>query len=55
MKGAELLKSASLSTDQFGNAKSRDPYAGHLPMKDESSSSTFDYNSVYSHSDVQPK
>ncbi|XP_066380759.1 leucine-rich repeat receptor protein kinase HPCA1-like [Miscanthus floridulus] len=54
-EGAQLLNSASLSVEQFGNEKSRDPYAEHLPMNDESSSSTFDYNSVYSYSAVQPK
>ncbi|TVU36603.1 hypothetical protein EJB05_18542, partial [Eragrostis curvula] len=52
---AQLSDSAALSADQFGNAKNRDPYAEHLPMKDESSSSTFDYNSVYSYSAVEPK
>jgi serine/threonine protein kinase len=54
-EGAELSNSASLSVDQFGNAKARDPYAGHLEMRDESSSNTFDYNSVYAYSDVEPK
>jgi serine/threonine protein kinase len=54
-EGARLLNSASLSVEQFGNKKSQDPYAEHLPMNDESSSNTFDYNSVYSYSAVQPK
>lgn len=54
-EGAQLLNSASLSVEQFRNEKSRDPYAEHLPMNDESSSNTFDYNSVYSYSAVQPK
>jgi len=54
-EGAQLLNSASLSVEQFGNEKRRDPYAEHLPMNDESSSSTFDYNSGYSYSAVQPK
>ncbi|XP_062224553.1 leucine-rich repeat receptor protein kinase HPCA1-like [Phragmites australis] len=54
-EGAQLLQSGSVSAEQFGNAKGRDPYAEHLPMKDESSSSTFDYSSVYSYSAVEPK
>ncbi|RCV27866.1 hypothetical protein SETIT_5G359200v2 [Setaria italica] len=54
-EGAQLLISASLSPEQFGNAKGQDPYAEHLPMNDESSSNTFDYNSVYSFSAVEPK
>ncbi|GJN17361.1 hypothetical protein PR202_gb04420 [Eleusine coracana subsp. coracana] len=54
-EGAESLNTKTLSADQFGYAKARDPYEGHLPMKDESSSSTFDYNSVYSYSAVEPK
>ncbi|KAL6853555.1 hypothetical protein ACP4OV_019584 [Aristida adscensionis] len=53
--GPQLLNSASLSPEQFRNARSRDPYDEHLPMKDESSSSTFDYNSVHSYSAVEPK
>lgn len=45
-EGPELLNSASLSTEHFGG---RDPQEEHLPMKDDSSSSSaFDYNSVYS-------
>ncbi|PVH37888.1 hypothetical protein PAHAL_5G114000 [Panicum hallii] len=54
-EGTQLLNSASLSAENFGDAKSQDPYAEHLPMNDESSSNTFDYNSVYSYSAVQPK
>ncbi|CAO1944640.1 unnamed protein product [Urochloa humidicola] len=54
-EGAQLLNSASLSAEQFGNATGQDPYAEHLPMNDESSSNTFDYNSVYSYSAVEPK
>ncbi|CAL4946851.1 unnamed protein product [Urochloa decumbens] len=54
-EGAQLLNSASLSAEQFGNAMGQDPYAEHLPMNDESSSNTFDYNSVYSYSAVEPK
>ncbi|GJM92765.1 hypothetical protein PR202_ga09261 [Eleusine coracana subsp. coracana] len=46
-EGAESLNTKTLSADQFGYAKARDPYEGHLPMKDESSSSTFDYNSLF--------
>ncbi|KAF8716822.1 hypothetical protein HU200_025919 [Digitaria exilis] len=56
-EGAQLLNSASLSVEQFGNAKDQDLYAEHLPMNvnDESSSNTFDYNSVYSYPAVEPK
>lgn len=54
-EGAQLLNSASLSVEQFGNAKGQDLYAEHLPLNDESSSNTFDYNSVYSYSAVEPK
>ncbi|KAF8775509.1 hypothetical protein HU200_004937 [Digitaria exilis] len=56
-EGAQLLNSASLSVEQFGNAKGQDLYAEHLPMNvnDESSSNTFDYNSVYSYPAVEPK
>ncbi|XP_039812054.1 leucine-rich repeat receptor protein kinase HPCA1-like [Panicum virgatum] len=54
-EGAQLLNSVSLSVENFGDAKYQDPYAEHLPMNDESSSNTFDYNSVYSYSAVQPK
>ncbi|CAO2171853.1 unnamed protein product [Urochloa humidicola] len=54
-EGAQLLNSASLSVEQFGYATGQDPYAEHLPMNDESSSNTFDYNSVYSYSAVEPK
>ncbi|XP_062207240.1 leucine-rich repeat receptor protein kinase HPCA1-like [Phragmites australis] len=53
--GAQLLNSGSLSADQYGNAKDRDAYGEHFPQKDDSSSSTFDYNSVYSYSAVKPK
>lgn len=50
------LKSAYLSPEHFGNEISRDPQEEHLPMKDDSSSSSaFDYNSVYSYSAVEPK
>ena len=54
-EGAHLLNSASLSAENFRDAKGQDPYAEHLPMTDESSSNTFDYNSVYSYSAIQPK
>jgi serine/threonine protein kinase len=55
-EGGQLLDSAYLSTEHFGNEISRDPQEEHLPMKDDSSSSSvFDYNSVYSYSAVEPK
>uniref|UniRef100_A0ACD5VU15 Uncharacterized protein n=1 Tax=Avena sativa TaxID=4498 RepID=A0ACD5VU15_AVESA len=55
-EGGQLLDSAYLSTEHFGNGISRDPQEEHLPMKDDSSSSSvFDYNSVYSYSAVEPK
>ncbi|KAL6616274.1 hypothetical protein ACP70R_038544 [Stipagrostis hirtigluma subsp. patula] len=53
--GPQLLNSASLSAEQYGNADDRDPYGEHLPMKDDSSSSAYDYNSVYSYSAIEPK
>ncbi|KAG8054986.1 hypothetical protein GUJ93_ZPchr0001g31393 [Zizania palustris] len=54
-EGAQLLNSASLSAEQFGNVRGRDPYGEHLPLKDDSSGSTFEYTSVYSLSVIEPK
>ncbi|XP_073368039.1 leucine-rich repeat receptor protein kinase HPCA1-like [Aegilops tauschii subsp. strangulata] len=54
-EGGPLLNSASLSTEHFGDATGRGQEE-HSPMKDDSSSSSaFDYNSVYSYSAVEPK
>lgn len=54
-EGALLLNSASLSAEHFGDATIRGQEE-HSPMKDDSSSSSaFDYNSVYSYSAVEPK
>lgn len=54
-EGAQLSNSASLSAEPTGNAIGRDSYGEHFPMKDDSSSSAFDYNNVYSYSAVEPK
>ncbi|XP_037409967.1 probable leucine-rich repeat receptor-like protein kinase At5g49770 [Triticum dicoccoides] len=54
-EGGPLLNSASLSTEHSGDATGRGQEE-HSPMKDDSSSSSaFDYNSVYSYSAVEPK